>query len=245
MAITRQAYEWRGLVPRDVDYAGVISAGPDYVIGQPILGSFEKDAALPATDQQKPWQQFVVPDIKRGYPIEIMWGQKGNNLKTSANSKNTELLIIDGLACWPPDSNLNVYVNDRYYFEAPDYSSVAGLSGNMVPFPEPNSLNIFTHECFRNGIYPPVIVEPLSSWGVFWNSETDITAFVPTDDDQVPRAFVRYFLVDGPDLLIAQQLMKLHIPLSLRNFVKYRQDVLRWHTMGDSHVFRVNEGVDR
>ena len=51
--------------------------------------------------------------------------------------------------------------------------------------------------------------------------------------------------VDGPDLLIAQQLMKLHIPLSLRNFVKYRQDVLRWHTMGDSHVFRVNEGVDR
>ena len=58
MAITRQAYEWRGLVPRDVDYAGVISAGPDYVIGQPILGSFEKDAALPATDQQKPWQQY-------------------------------------------------------------------------------------------------------------------------------------------------------------------------------------------
>lgn len=41
MAITRQAYEWRGLVPRDVDPDGVISTGPDYVIGQPILGSFE------------------------------------------------------------------------------------------------------------------------------------------------------------------------------------------------------------
>ena len=109
MAITRQAYEWRGLVPRDVDPDGVISTGPDYVIGQPILGSFELTIKPPAA-QPKPWQQYVVPDIERGHPIEIMWGQKGNNLKTSANTKHTELLIMDGLACWPPDSNLNVYI---------------------------------------------------------------------------------------------------------------------------------------
>ena len=83
MAITRQAYEWRGLVPRDVDPDGVISTGPDYVIGQPILGSFEETIKPPAA-QPKPWQQYVVPDIERGHPIEIMWGQKGNNLKTSA-----------------------------------------------------------------------------------------------------------------------------------------------------------------
>ena len=114
----------------------------------------------------------------------------------------------------------------------------------MVPFPEPNARNIFTHEAFRDKLHPPIIVEPLSTWGVFWSPDYSNAAFVPTSDDQVPRAFVRYFLVDGPDLLIAQQLQKLHLPLSLRNFVKYRQDVLRWHTMGDSHVFKINDEVD-
>jgi hypothetical protein len=158
--------------------------------------------------------------------------------------KADQLIIIDGLACWPPDANINVYVDDTYYFEAPDYSSIDGLTGNMVPFPEPNARNIFTHEAFRDGLYPPIIVEPGSTWGVFWSQDTANGTFSPTEDDQIPRAFVRYFLVDGPDVLVAQQLQKLGIPLTLRNFVRYRQDVLRWQIMGDSYVFRVNSGDD-
>jgi hypothetical protein len=115
----------------------------------------------------------------------------------------------------------------------------------MVPFPEPNSENIFTHEAFREGIYPPIIIQPNSTWGVYWSQDNANPDFNPTSDGQIPRAFVRYYLVDGPDLLIAHQLQKLNLPLTLRNFQKYKQDILRWQTMGDSHVFRLNEGVDR
>ena len=68
MAITRQAYEWRGLVPRDVDPAGIISTGPDYVLGPPILGSFT--LILPISGpQQKPWQQYT----RNGCLIQPPW----------------------------------------------------------------------------------------------------------------------------------------------------------------------------
>lgn len=232
MAITRQAYEWRGVVPQGT----VVSK-----IGHPILGRWTSDDESAGRTYS---ETIVVPDLPDGSPVDIWTGGRGNNLKTSAMLKADQLIIIDGLACWPPDANINVYVDDTYYFEAPDYSSIDGLTGNMVPFPEPNARNIFTHEAFRNGLYPPIIIEPGSTWGVFWSQDTANGTFNPTSDDQIPRAFVRYFLVDGPDVLVAQQLQKLGMPLTLRNFVRYRQDLLRWQIMGDSYVFRVNSGED-
>jgi len=235
MAITRQAYEWRGVVTTGTTVCKT---------GHPVLGDWtaaDGTAGGPTTAYNN---TISVPAFEGGMPLDIMWGGKGNNLRTSATTKENQLLILDGLACWPTDSNINVYVNDTYYFEAPDYSSISGLTGNMVPFPEPNADNIFTHEAFREGIYPPLVIDGGSTWGVFWNKDNDNAVFVPTADSQVPRAFVRYYLVDGSDYLIAKQLMKLNFPLTLRNFTKYKQDVLRWNNMADSHVFRLNDEVD-
>ena len=230
MAITRQAYEWRGVVTTGTTVCRT---------GHPVLGDWtaaDGTAGGPTTAYNN---TISVPAFEGGMPLDIMWGGKGNNLRTSATTKENQLLILDGLACWPTDSNINVYVDDTYYFEAPDYSSISGLTGNMVPFPEPNADNIFTHEAFREGIYPPLVIDGGSTWGVFWNKDNDNSVFVPTADSQVPRAFVRYYLVDGSDYLIAKQLMKLNFPLTLRNFTKYKQDVLRWNNMADSHVFRL------
>ena len=232
MAIARQAYEWRAVVPEGTSVSKT---------GHTVLGRWTSEDQTAGRHYS---ETIVVPDLPEGFPVDIWTGGKGNNLKTSAMLKADQLIIIDGLACWPPDANINVFVDDTYYFEAPDYSSIDGLTGNMVPFPEPNARNIFTHETFRDGLYPPIIVEPGSTWGVFWSQDTANGTFSPTEDDQIPRAFVRYFLVDGPDVLVAQQLQKLGIPLTLRNFVRYRQDVLRWQIMGDSYVFRVNSGDD-
>lgn len=235
MAITRQAYEWRGVVTTGTTVCRT---------GHPVLGDWtaaDGTAGGPTTAYNN---TISVPAFEGGMPLDIMWGGKGNNLRTSATTKENQLLILDGLACWPTDSNINVYVDDTYYFEAPDYSSISGLTGNMVPFPEPNADNIFTHEAFREGIYPPLVIDGGSTWGVFWNKDNDNSVFVPTADSQVPRAFVRYYLVDGSDYLIAKQLMKLNFPLTLRNFTKYKQDVLRWNNMADSHVFRLNDEVD-
>ena len=59
------------------------------------------------------------------------------------------------------------FIDENYYYDAPDYSAINGLSGYTVPFPEPNYANIFTVESFKKGIGPPIYVMPGSTWGVF------------------------------------------------------------------------------
>ena len=162
MAITRQAYEWRGVVPTGT----TVSKN-----GHPILGTWTAGSGL----------TYIRPSR---FPLSravCLWTSCGVARETTSKPPQYQaepVTIIDGLACWPTDANINVYVDDTYYFEAPDYSSINGLTGNMVPFPEPNADNVFTHEAFREGIYPPIIVDAGSTWGVF-GTRTTITLLSP------------------------------------------------------------------
>lgn len=166
MAIRRQAYEWRNVCP----------IGQKYVIGHPVLdpvpstltGNFEPTTGsdkVPSTGVTD--SQIVSPVIAGGHPTPVFTGMHGNNLKTSAHVLAIQMVIIDSLSCWPPEANVNVFVNDTYYFEAPDYSAINGLSGFTVPFPEPNYPQYFTVESFKDGIDPPIYIFPGDTWGVY------------------------------------------------------------------------------
>ena len=74
MAITRQAYEWRGVVPTGT----TVSKN-----GHPILGTWTAGSGLTYD------QTISVPAFEGGMPLDIMWGGKGNNLKTSAIPSRT------------------------------------------------------------------------------------------------------------------------------------------------------------
>jgi hypothetical protein len=169
MAIRRQAFEWRNVCP----------IGQKYTIGHPVLNPVPSSTAnnywLPSSNIIKTrstgvvnaYSQIVSPAIDGGRPIPIFTGQHGNNIKTSAHVLAIQMVIIDSLACWPPEANVNVFVNDTYFFEAPDYSAINGLSGFTVPFPEPNYPQYFTVESFKDGIDPPIYILPGDTWGVY------------------------------------------------------------------------------
>lgn len=157
MAIRRQAYEWRNVCP----------LGNQYTIGHPVLDPNPIVPPVSLDYEVGINSQVVSPVIRGGHPTPIFTGMHGNNLKTSAHVLAIQLIIIDSLSCWPPEANVNVFVNDTYYFEAPDYSAIRGLSGYTVPFPEPNYPQYFTLESFKDGIDPPIYILPGDTWGVY------------------------------------------------------------------------------
>ena len=150
MAIRRQAYEWRNVCP----------IGNQFTIGHPVLDPNPIVPPVSLDYEVGINSQVVSPVIRGGHPTPIFTGMHGNNLNTSAHVLAIQMIIIDSLSCWPPEANVNVFVNDTYYFEAPDYSAISGLSGYTVPFPEPNYPQYFTLESFKDGIDPPIYILP-------------------------------------------------------------------------------------
>ena len=54
--------------------------------------------------------------VKYGKSIQdqmAVTGGYGNNTKTSAHVLANQMVIIDSLACWPPDANLNIFIDDN------------------------------------------------------------------------------------------------------------------------------------
>lgn len=176
MAVRRQAYEWRNVIPTYSDNQSRYNRDP-YVIGHPVLdcNPYVAPESNPTSASTPPSADYAnnlnnniaSPLIQGNLPIGLFTGGYGNNTKTSAHVLANQMVIIDSLACWPPDANLNIFIDENYYYDAPDYSAINGLSGYTVPFPEPNYANIFTVESFKKGIDPPIYVMPGSTWGVF------------------------------------------------------------------------------
>tara|TARA_B100000902_G_scaffold380403_1_gene415779 strand:- start:3545 stop:4519 length:975 start_codon:yes stop_codon:yes gene_type:complete len=184
MAVRRQAFEWRNVIPCYNDSQTLYTTLP-YVLGHPVLdcNPYVAPAAIPTNLSTPPSKEYrydvlgakfgqlntniAVPLISGNQPIGLFTGGYGNNTKTSAHVLENQMIIIDSLGCWPPDANLNIFVDENYYYDAPDFSAVNGLSGYTVPFPEPNYANIFTVESFKQGVDPPIYIMPGSTWGVF------------------------------------------------------------------------------
>ena len=192
MAVTRQAFEWRNVIPSFVTAATRqnLYEGDPSVIGHPILdcNPFSLPLITPVYNSTAPSNDYendlndniATPLIPGNMPIGLFTGGYGNNIKTSAHVLDNQMVIIDALACWPPDANLNIFVDENYYYDAPDFSAINGLSGYTVPFPEPNYSNIFTVESFKSGIDPPIYILPGSTWGVFITFASTVGAGTPT-----------------------------------------------------------------
>jgi len=153
MAVRRQAYEWRNVIPTYSDNQSRYNRDP-YVIGHPVLdcNPYVAPESNPTSTSTPPTANYAAslnnniasPLIPGNLPIGLFTGGYGNNTKTSAHVLANQMVIIDSLACWPPDANLNIFIDNNYYYDAPDFSAINGLSGYTVPFPEPNYANIFT-----------------------------------------------------------------------------------------------------
>ena len=196
MAVRRQAYEWRNVVAANPDRPTQtsIEGAKTYCLGYPVLDC--NPYVIPIDNWGNPPgsvlptpptagydgnlnDNIIIPVIPGGQPVGLFTGQYGNNIKTSAQVLDNQMIIIDFLSVWPPTANLNIFVDENYYYDAPDYSALNGLSGFTVPFPEPNFANLFTVESFKHGIDPPIYVLPGSTWGVFWSGPDEVSTNAP------------------------------------------------------------------
>lgn len=208
MSIRRQAYEWRNVMPTGQQVSRT---------GHPVLveGNIQT-TDLPAN------------------PIDIFCGNFGNTLEVPAALKATQFVVIDHIACWPQESAVNIRINDTYYYQAPSGETAVGLPGGAVPFPEPNNEQIYTMEIFQHGLVPPVYVLPGQTWGIEYDALVPVALNAsPTTDADIARAYVKYLLLDGPDMLIAQKLLGNHLPVTEATVSWYKRILIRQRLLAD------------
>jgi len=198
----RQVYEWRNIMP----------TGDTVVLNKnPILTPNNvHTVALPAN-----------------IPIDIFIGGKGNNLDIPAQLTATQYIIIDAIAVWPQTLAAQIYVNTTYYFENPDRTVSAGITGNIVPFPNGHN-GIYNYD-YENGLNPPVYIAPGQTWGIEVTPLVDIPEYTGNNatDENTAFCFVKYLLIDGADALVAKQLISAGWDLTVDNIQRFKQDLLK------------------
>ena len=219
MSLRRQAYEWRNIVPGTT---AVVSN-----TGHPIL---TYDSTVnPATVNARVIQ---LDDL---VPYDIMVGGVGNNLEEPAQLRATELVVIDHFGSFPFPAGVNIRIGTTRYFQNPDGIPDIGMPARAMPF-QPITITAGQSNIgFFEGITPPIYVLPGQTWGVEYTSWATLNAGnpVPTTDDQIARAYVRYLLIDGPDMLIAKRLLAQNIPISAENIQWYKQNLIRMRLRAD------------
>jgi hypothetical protein len=78
-------------------------------------------------------------------------------------------------------------------------------------------------------------VLPGQTWGIEFATSETLNAGnpVPTADTEIARAYVRYLLIDGPDMLIAMRLLEQNIPVSAETIQWFKRQLIRHSLMAD------------
>jgi len=206
MAVRRQAYEWRNVMP----------------VGQKV--SLNNHPVL------KPNQVHTIA-LSKDIPIDIFVGNIGNTLDIPAELKAFQYIVLDAVAVSHPTIHVQIYVNTTRYFENPDGTVSKGISGNIVPFP--NGRNGILNYDYKNGLNPSLYIAPMQTWGIEITPLEDIPEYTGNDvtDSNIAFCFVKYLLIDGVDALVAKALIDAGWELSVENIQKYKEIVLKNHIL--------------
>ena len=232
MSVRRQAYEWLGVISAQEQ-----SEGRPYTLhGTPVctpLSSTDTGCYIPAFVLQR--------------PFDIMVGGYGTNIEIPGELRAFQFIVIDSIACWPPQGAVNIRINTTYYFCDPTgrtgTNTNFGIPGRAAPFPSPNAQGVITMPALWNGLQPPLYVLPGQAWGVDftmvsnggWDGSFDYTAEQGPNvaDGAVPRAYVLYLLIDGADALIAMKLLRDGIPVTAENLNWYKRILIEQQLWAD------------
>ena len=208
MAMRSQIYEWTNLAP---------------------VGATAFTLVRRATDEVKP--------IVQGNQISIFTGGIGYNTTKPAETTATQFVVIEDIACTPntgaaaQTANENggavqVRINTTEYFQNPDVTAMAGVTGLASPYPRgvavttPAATNLLK----SFDLYPDVYVLPGQVWDVLYTQQGN-TLTISTTVDCV-AVFVKYTLYDGPDALIANKLLELGITVNPANVDWYKRTLI-------------------
>lgn len=188
---------------------------------------------------------FVVIDRFGSTPGIMMEG--GNNVAWDITSVGQVVLIR-----WIPNGFVNIWVDTTGYYQDPQNVSSIGISGNAAPYPETEGIRP-SHYMLN----PPIYIEPFVTWDVRYTMMNDIKNFMtnlaaytpgggapPTnvriapkegfisggqrfEGPQLGQVFVQYWLFTGSDALIAEELLKLGIPINVDNAEWFRRQLVK------------------
>jgi len=220
VSVRRQVYEWRNILPN----------GETVSLNRPPI--------------LKPNNVHTIA-LPVNQPVDIFIGGIGNNIDIPAELTATQYIVIDAVAVWPQTLAAQIYVNTSRYFQDPDRKPNAGITGNIVPFPNGNSgvLNLD----YKEGLNPPLYILPHQTWGVEVTPLEAIPEYTGNDvtDDNIAFCFVKYLLIDGADALIAKKLIDIGWEITIENIQRYKEDVIRFNLRAGLAGLEEIEDLDR
>ena len=207
MAMRSQIYEWSNLAPNGTGSTLQRRAG-DLPVG-----------------------------IATGTQLSIFTGGVGYNCTKPAETTATQFVVIEDIACTPntgaaaktADENggaVQVRINTTEYFQNPDVTAMAGVTGLASPYPRgvavttPAATNLLK----SFDLYPDVYVLPGQVWDILYTQQ-GATLSASTTACGV-AVFVKYTLYDGPDALIANKLLELGITVNPANVDWYKRTLI-------------------
>ncbi len=204
MAMRSQIYEWSNLAPGGTG-STLSRATSDEVVG------------MTASDQ-----------------VSVFTGGVGYNITKPAETTATQFVVIEDIACSPDDTTnqggeVQIRINTTDYFQNPDVTQMAGVSGTASPYPRgiPDAASNNLLKSFD--LYPDVYVLPGQVWDVLFTAETTLTQTTTAD---CVAAFIKYTLYDGPDALIANKLLELGITVNPANVDWYKRTLIEQQAGG-------------
>jgi len=139
------------------------------------------------------------------------------------------------LTSWVPNGFVQIVVNTTGYYQDPQNTWQNGISGDAAPYPA--SLNDVPGAF---ALKPSIYILPEQTWDLRYTMMNDLagyvaarTAYTPTLSTTIPitttlaRCYVQYYLFDGADSLIYQQLLELGIVITVDNVEWYKKMLLK------------------
>ena len=139
------------------------------------------------------------------------------------------------LTSWIPNGFVQIVVNTTGYYQDPQNTWQNGISGDAAPYPA--SLNDVPG---AYALKPSIYILPEQTWDFRYTMMNDLsgyvaarTAFTPSLSTTIPitttlaQCYVQYYLFDGADSLICQQLLELGIVITVENVEWYKKMLLK------------------
>lgn len=219
MTVTRQVYEWTlSGVEIGSDVSKIPHAGVPFSI---FVGPFGRSGRMDSdtlTRNKTEVPPFVAED---NFVVIEEFSSTPGVLPDYVEAGGTVTSFV-------PNGFVQIVVEATGYYQDPANVYDHGISGDAVPYPDTGISTEKDHYRLR----PPLYILPLQTWDVRYTMMNDLRStveaggFTVSDDLVVARCFVQYTYYTGADAMVAQQLVKLGIPVTVDNVDWFKRQLL-------------------
>jgi len=220
MTVTRQVYEWT-LSGTDIgsDATAIPFAGTAFSI---FVGPFGHSGRS-VSNVNDPRNKTEVPPFvaEDAFVVIEDFSSTPGVLPDYVESGGT-------VTSFAPNGFVQIVINSTGYYQDPANVYDLGISGDASPSPWTGIPTEKRH--YR--LDPPLYILPLQTWDVRYTMMNDLRSTVETggftvsDDLVLARCFVQYTYYTGADALVAQQLVKLGIPVTVDDVDWFKRQLL-------------------